>query len=103
MSAPIVPVSLANLAAIQPPTISALPVDASAGHLFHEMFQSAVNTVEGFQSEASGAIQNLLSGRNEDPHTAVLASQRADLTFEMFMQVRNKVMGAYQEIMKMQV
>ncbi len=37
----------------------------------------------------------------EDLHTTILATQRAELEFQMFMQVRNKVVSAYQEIMKM--
>jgi flagellar hook-basal body complex protein FliE len=36
-------------------------------------------------------------------HTTVLATQRAEMSFDMFQQVRNKMVGAYQEIMKMQI
>ena len=67
------------------------------------MFEKAVNTVEGFQASANSAVENFLNGNNEDVHTTVLATQRADLSFELFMQVRNKVVSAYQELMRMQV
>jgi flagellar hook-basal body complex protein FliE len=67
------------------------------------MFKTAVNTVENFQAQANQSVENFLAGKNEDVHTAVLATQRADLSFELFMQVRNKVVSAYQEIMRMQV
>ena len=67
------------------------------------MFNTAVNTVQGVQDNANKAIEDFLSGNTEDVHSTVLATQRADLTFEMFMQVRNKVISAYQEIMRMQV
>ena len=53
--------------------------------------------------QANQSVENFLAGKNEDVHTAVLATQRADLSFELFMQVRNKVVSAYQEIMRMQV
>jgi flagellar hook-basal body complex protein FliE len=67
------------------------------------MFDSAVNTVENFQSEASNAVENLLSGKNEDVHTSIIATQKADLSFELFMGVRNKVVSAYQAVMGMQL
>ena len=103
MTAPISPITLANPAtAIQtaPPLASGAP---DGGNVFHSIFQTAVNTVEGFQVQANQSVENFLSGKNEDVHTAVLATQRADLSFELFMQVRNRVVSAYQEIMRMQV
>ena len=103
--APIAPVQLANpLTAIQP-VAGAAPAAASgsAGAVFQNMFSNAVNTVEGLQSQAGQAIQNLLSGANEDVHTPVIAAQKANLSFELFMQVRNKVVSAYQTLMGMQL
>ena len=44
-----------------------------------------------------------MSGEGVDLHSTILASQRAELEFQMFMQVRNKVVSAYQEVMKMQL
>jgi flagellar hook-basal body complex protein FliE len=55
------------------------------------------------QHEAGTAIQQFLNGENEDLHTTILASQKAELAFELGLQVRNKVVSAYQEIMKMQM
>ena len=46
---------------------------------------------------------NFLTGGNEELHSVALAAQRASLEFELFLQVRNKVTSAYQEIMRMQV
>jgi flagellar hook-basal body complex protein FliE len=101
--APITPISLANPAAtIQPASISG-PSKDDAGSTFQGMFKSAVNTVEGFQNEANVAVQRLLSGEDEDVHTPIIASQRADLSFQLFMEVRNKVMSAYQSLIGMQL
>jgi flagellar hook-basal body complex protein FliE len=94
----IVDPALASLAA--PPLAASNP---QSGSVFQEMFSKAVNTVEGFQTEAGTAVQNLLSGANEDVHTPILATQKADLSFELFMQVRNKVISAYSTLMNMQV
>lgn len=101
--APIVPVQLANPATIQP-VASPLPsANPESGSVFHGMFSDAVNTVENFQSQAGKAIQDLLSGANEDVHTPIIAAQQANLSFQLFMQVRNKVVSAYQSIMGMQL
>ena len=48
-------------------------------------------------------MQQFLSGDGEDLHSTVLAVQRASLEFDMLMQVRNKVVSAYQEVMRMQM
>jgi flagellar hook-basal body complex protein FliE len=104
MSAPIVPVSLANpSASIQAPTVFPAAGSQAGASAFQSMFNGAINNVQSTQDQANTAIQNFLSGNTEDVHTTVLATQKADLTFELFMQVRNKVISAYQEIMRMQV
>lgn len=67
------------------------------------MLNSAVEQVERSRENATQSIQQLLSGEHEELHNTVIATQKAELEFEMFLQVRNKVVNAYQEIMKMQV
>lgn len=101
--APIAPITLANPASIQPVTSPDLSANAESGAAFQSVFHDAVNTVENFQSQADKAITELLSGANEDVHTPVIATQEANLSFDLFMQVRNKVMSAYQTLMGMQV
>ena len=44
-----------------------------------------------------------MTGESQDLHTTIIAVQKADLSFQMMMQVRNKIVQAYQEIMHMQV
>ena len=44
-----------------------------------------------------------MSGEVEDVHTAMIAMQKADLSFQLLMQVRNKLVEAYREVMRMQV
>ncbi len=102
--APIAPIQLADPAAIaQTSATGTAPPAGSSGTLFKQMFNSAVNTVENFQADASKAVENLLSGQNEDVHTPIIATQQADLSFELFMGVRNKVISAYQSVMGMQL
>ena len=70
---------------------------------FGDMLSSAIQSIESQQNKASDSIQKFLSGENEELHTTVLATQKATLAFELGLQVRNKVVDAYQEIMKMQM
>jgi flagellar hook-basal body complex protein FliE len=76
---------------------------AAGGGDFKNVLQSAIQQVESSRNAADNAVQNYLSGGTQELHSTILATQTAELQFDMFMQVRNKVVGAYQEIMKMQV
>ena len=104
MIAPINPITLANpSSSIHAPSIFPAAGQESNESSFKAIFDSAVNTVQASQDKADTAIENFLNGNVEDVHSTALAVQRADLTFQMFMQLRNKVVSAYQEVMKMQV
>src|ERR1700694_4871917 len=97
MTAPILPVSSIVLAD---------PVGASSakgGGAFQEVLSTAIQTVEAFGNNASASVERFLSGEGEELHTTIMATQQADLSFEMFLQARNKVVSAYQEIMRMQM
>jgi flagellar hook-basal body complex protein FliE len=98
MPGPILPIS----APVLPDSIRPA-AESSPGSGFQDVFASAVGQVESMGQDASASVERFLSGDGEDLHTTVLATQRAELSFEMFQQVRNKVVSAYQEIMKMQM
>lgn len=70
---------------------------------FQSLLENAVHRVEQFRTEASQATERFLSGDDEEVHTAVLATQRAELAFDLGLQIRNKVVDAYQEVMRMQL
>lgn len=102
MPAPLLPIApITAPAAITAPALA--PSAAGSGPAFASVFTDAVNKVESFQQNAQQSIDRFISGEGEDLHKVALASQQADLTFQLFLQVRNKVISAYQEIMKMQV
>jgi flagellar hook-basal body complex protein FliE len=94
---------------IQPIAVPVLPSsirpagEAPSGSGFQDIFSGAIGQAESMQQKASSTVEKFLSGDGEDLHTVALATQEADLTFEMFQQVRNKVVSAYQEVMKMQM
>jgi flagellar hook-basal body complex protein FliE len=55
------------------------------------------------QGQADEAISNLVAGRTKNIHETMLAIERADSSLKLMMQVRNKILDAYKEIMRMQV
>ncbi|MBS1858441.1 MAG: flagellar hook-basal body complex protein FliE [Acidobacteria bacterium] len=98
MAAPILPISPSILPdAIRPAG------QPSGGTNFKDVLSSAVETVEAAGRSASTAVEKFLSGEGEELHTTILATQRAELSFDLFMQARNKAVSAYQEIMRMQM
>jgi flagellar hook-basal body complex protein FliE len=70
---------------------------------FKEVLSDALQQVDEAHKVSDRQIQNVLSGDVQDVHTAMIAMQKAELSFQMMMQVRNKLIEAYQEVMRMQV
>ena len=69
---------------------------------FGEQLRTAVADVDAQQSEATYKVNGLFEGNDTDVHEAMIAVQKADLSFQLMLQVRNKVVQAYQEIERMQ-
>lgn len=78
-----------------------MPSDRAGG--FGDVLADAVSAVDRVHREKDHAIQALATDQNPDIHNTMIAVQRADLTFRMMMQVRNKAVAAYQEIMRMNI
>jgi flagellar hook-basal body complex protein FliE len=70
---------------------------------FGAVLQDAMNKVGEINDTATKSVESFLSGEGDDLHKTIMATQRADLAMELFLQVRNKVVQAYQEVMRMQV
>lgn len=77
--------------------------EGKGGTAFGDMLKEAISTVNDLQKQSDQEIQKIMSGESQDLHTTVIAMQKADLSFQMMMQVRNKIVQAYQEIMRMPV
>jgi flagellar hook-basal body complex protein FliE len=92
-----------SLSAIPVPVSPSAPAagGSAAGSGFADAMGSAIGSVEGAQSQAQAAASDLLLRGQGDVHTVALAAQSAELSLELFQQVRNKFVAAYQEIMKM--
>ena len=75
---------------------------ASAATPFAGVFQSMVEQTSALDQKASLAVTGLLNGQGVDIHEAMIATEKADMAFELALQVRNKAVGAYQQMMAMQ-
>jgi flagellar hook-basal body complex protein FliE len=69
---------------------------------FGDLLRNAVAGVDGLQQQASSAVEGLLRGTGVDVHDAMIAAQKADMSFELALAVRNKAVAAYQQVMGMQ-
>ena len=83
------------------PLDSATKTSKAAG--FQDILRDALARVENSRSAADQAVDQFLTGEDQDLHTTVLATQKASLDFDYLLQVRNKVVQSYQEIMRMQL
>jgi len=70
---------------------------------FATALRRAVERVNQLEHDSAQEIRLLLAGQSEDLHKTLLAVQKADLAFTLLLETRNKVVQAYQEIMRIQV
>jgi flagellar hook-basal body complex protein FliE len=75
--------------------------EASGGG-FAETLRGAMEEMGELQSRAETGVAGVLAGNGADVHSALIAVEKADLSFQLMMQVRNKIVSAYQEISRMQ-
>ena len=79
------------------PKLTAQPVTPFSGVL-----RAMAEQTSDLDSKAHAAVTGLLNGQGVEVHDAMIATQKADMAFEMALQVRNKAVGAYQQMMQMQ-
>src|SRR5688572_17540803 len=70
---------------------------------FKAMLQQQIDEVNKLQSDANQAMENLATGRRDDVESVIIATQKADIAFKMLLQVRNKVMDAYEEVKQVRI
>ena len=84
------------------PSAAKDPAVEATGAGFSDALGRVVGAVERTEAEANTAVSGMLSGQT-DVHDAMIALQRADLTLQFSVQIRNKLVQAYNEIMRMPV
>lgn len=70
---------------------------------FGQMLAKSIDDVNRFQLEADESINKLADGRQTDIHQTMIAVEKADISLELLLQIRNKVVAAYERIMRMAV
>ena len=80
-----------------------MPMAAAPDTGFQQALASAMSGVSQSSTVADAAVSNYLAGGAQELHSTILATQKASLDFELLLQVRNKVVSAYDEVMKMQI
>ena len=99
-----------QIKAITIPTVS-LVDNAAASHAtggaassgFMNSLQQAISKANDIQLEASQATEALMTGQTQNIHQTMVALQEADVSFQLMMQIRNKLVSAYEEIQRMQI
>ena|ERR1035437_3155708 len=89
--------SISSLQPLQPLAPAGKPGE------FQSLLEGTIQKLQSVNNDATDAVQKFLTGENEELHTTVLAAQKAEIAFDLGLQVRNKVVSAYQEIMRMQM
>ncbi len=69
---------------------------------FGNLFSAAVGQVDALEKQARATVTGLMTGSGVDVHQAMIATQKADMAFELALSVRNKAVQAYQSVMGMQ-
>jgi flagellar hook-basal body complex protein FliE len=92
--------ALGSLAGL--PKLPSLAPSDSEGGGFSGVLSNALQQVNELSGSADQQVGSLLTGGNTDMSTVMVAVEKADVAFQLMMQVRNKIVSAYQDIEKMQ-
>ena len=70
---------------------------------FSEVLKDSINKIGELEKEADQQTEKLVKMEGQDVHNTMISAEKADLSFQLMMQIRNKIINAYEEIMKIQV
>lgn len=73
------------------------------GPAFKDLLKAQIAHVNELQQDANQAVEDLAAGRRDDLESVIIATEKADAAFKMLLQVRNKVMDAYEEVKQIRV
>lgn len=96
-------INLAGLPTLSAPSATGLGPDPSAGApSFSDVLKSAVDSVNEVNDSAATQVSNFVEGQGGNINSVMMAVEKADVSFQLMMQVRNKIVSAYQSIENMQ-
>jgi flagellar hook-basal body complex protein FliE len=68
------------------------------GKSFGEMLESSLNEVDRLHKEADKALKEMAMGKGKGIHETMIALEKAEISFQLMMQVRNKIIAAYEQV-----
>jgi flagellar hook-basal body complex protein FliE len=84
------------------PTSPTTPSSTGAEGGFGDTLKNAINQVNELSDSSNQEVTQLVQGDRQDVHNVMIAVEKADIAFQLMMQVRNKIVSAYQEVSKLQ-
>ena len=99
----IVPLSSALSPIADPASVQAPGSAHQGGAEFQGVLKDAIASINDIQQGANQAVEALATGQSQNIHQAMIALQQADISFQLMMQIRNKLVTAYEEIQRMQI
>ena len=93
-----------STAALSGVTGGAAGAEASPSYAtpFSGVLRDAISKTQELNTQAANTVTEMLEGKGVDLHTAMIATEKSELAFELMMALRNKAVGAYQQLMGMQ-
>jgi flagellar hook-basal body complex protein FliE len=96
--------TISNLQPLLPPSDTVnKPTNETDGTPFSDYVKQSIADVNRQMLDADQAIDDLVTGKNQDIHNTMISMKKAEISFELMMQIRNKLMTAYDEIRKMPI
>ena len=77
--------------------------ESTSGTSFVDVLKESINKVGELEKQADKEVEKLATMESQDIHNTMIAIEKADMSFQVVMQVRNKIISAYEEVMRMQV
>ena len=70
---------------------------------FNDIMKESIQKVDQSQKEADQMLQDFIAQKNKDLHQVIIAWEKADISLQLLMKFRSKILEAYQDVMRMQV
>jgi flagellar hook-basal body complex protein FliE len=90
-----------NLNTLLDPAIRETQTQEGQEESFGEILMDSINHVNKLQKEANQAIEEMIAGKGRGIHETMIAMEKAGVSFQLMMEVRNKIIAAYQKAMQM--
>lgn len=80
-----------------------IEIDGVDGKSFSDMVADAIDSVDEAQKTADQSVQDIVTGKSDNIHEAMISMEKAQLSFQLMMEVRNKAVETYKELSRMQI